>query len=41
MLVKYVETLDWNERILIILAISVQNQPITFETYTYAAPIIR
>jgi len=35
---KHVEILDWS--ILIILAIAVQSQPITFEMHAYAAPII-
>lgn len=35
------KTLDWNEHILIILAIAVQCQSIVFETHAYAASIIR
>lgn len=40
-LAKYVEALDWSERILIILTIAVQSRPITFETRAYAASITR
>jgi len=39
-LAKHVKILDRNKRILIILAIAVQSQPITSETHAYAAPII-
>jgi len=37
---KHVEIFDWSERILIILAIAIQSQPITFEMHAYATPII-